>query len=414
MTPLSGCSDCTAVPGSSQEDFTFVSQYKKPILFGVRQLQKKQLPFVLQPMQNGTDTTPAIRLFHSASVVVVKKTIFRIGLSAILLITALLLPPTIYAQPRQVTSTPTAAEMPIIPEIDTAMKARLQEVLATGAAKGNRANVFIKVGDSITYSFEFLHGVGCGVQVLGEYSDLTATIDYFRSTSLPESYAVARQGDQEITHCAPTSNAFNRVSATSMVGWGAESALNPVDTTTHPECNDGEVALTCELRLLKPAIALIMFGTNHIGIGLDGEFQNKLTAVVDAVLAEGVIPVVSTIPPRLDQPNGAPLTEFVDEANRQIIAVTQDRQIPLWNYWLALQGPDVVNSGLKTDNVHPNTYLWDYNMAGSVNFTAEALNYGYNQRNLTALQVLATIKSVVIDDAPPPTPVIYLPIIHRS
>lgn len=340
-----------------------------------------------------------------------KNVLFRLGVA--LLVTMLILPRQSYAQSRQVTASPSVEEMPIIPVIDAAMKARLQEVLAAGAATGNRANVFIKVGDSITYSFEFLHGIGCGVEELAEYSDLAATIDYFRSTSFPESYAVARQGDQEITHCAPTSNAFNRVSAASMVGWGAESALNPVDPAAHPECNDGEIALTCELRLLKPGIALIMFGTNHIGIGLDGQFQDKLTAVVDALLAEGVIPIVSTIPPRLDQPNGAPLTEFVDEANRQIIAVAQDRQIPLWNYWRALQGPAMVNRGLKNDNVHPNTYQWDYNMEGSVNFTTDALNYGYNQRNLTALQVLDTLKTIVIDDAPT-TQAIYLPVIRRS
>lgn len=297
------------------------------------------------------------------------------------------------------TTSPT--ELPIVPLINATLKARLQTILADGQSKGNRANVFAKVGDSITYSFEYLHGVGCGVENLDSHTELAATIDYFRSTDFPEAYAVAREGEQQITHCPPASNAFNRVSAAAVVGWGAQNALEPVNTTVHPECNSGEIALDCELRLLKPAIVLIMFGTNHIGIGLDKNFQENLIQVVDRAIAQGVIPIVSTIPPRLDQPNEVPLTPFVDEANRQIIYVAQDRQIPLWNFWLALQSPTMVNQGLKTDNVHPNTYGWDFNMPGSVDFSMEGLRYGYNQRNLTALQVLTKLKTIVIDDGAP-------------
>lgn len=293
------------------------------------------------------------------------------------------------------------ADLPIIPTIDATLKARLQSILADGATKGNRANLFAKVGDSITYSFEYLHGVGCGVESLASYPELASTIDYFRSTTFPESYATAIEGEQQVTHCPPTSNAFNRVSAAAVVGWRAQNALEPVDTTVHPECNNGELALDCELRLLKPAFALIMFGTNHIGIGLDSTFQASLTDIVDAVIAQGVIPVLSTIPARLDQPNGVPLTPFVDEANRQIIAVAEERQVPLWNFWRALQDPTMVNQGLKTDNVHPNTFGWDFNMPGSVDFSTEGLRYGYNQRNLTALQTLAKLKTIVIDDGAP-------------
>lgn len=327
---------------------------------------------------------------------------------AVLLVAAVVLPVTIQARPQLRERSSTPAELPIIPTINAALKTRLQAILADGQIKGNRPNVFAKTGDSITYSFEYLHGIGCGVETLATYTDLTTTIAYFRSTAFPEAYAVAREGDRETTHCPPTSNAFNRVSAAAVVGWGAQNALEPVNTTVHPECNSGEIALDCELRLLKPAILLVMFGTNHIGIGLDTNFQTNLTRVVDRAIAAGVIPVVSTIPPRLDQPNGVPLTPFVDEANRQIIEVAEDRQIPLWNYWRALQDPTMVNQGLKTDNVHPNTFGWDFNLPGSVDFSAEGLRYGYNQRNLTALQLLAKLKAIVIDDGAPdgndPTP----------
>ncbi len=329
-----------------------------------------------------------------------KQLILVISLLCVLLFTTFRVQ-AINQPPVSLQSTTNPTDYPIVPLINAILKARLQMILADGQSKSNRANVFAKVGDSITYSFEYLHGIGCGVENLASHTDLAATIDYFRSTDFPEAYAVAREGEQQVTHCPPTSNAFNRVSAAAVVGWGAQNALEPVNITVHPECNTGEIALDCELRLLKPAIVLIMFGTNHIGIGLDTTFQTNLTRVVDAAITQGVIPVLSTIPPRLDQPNGAPLTQFVDEANRQIIAVAQDRQIPLWNFWLALQAPTMVNQGLKTDNVHPNTFGWDFNMPGSVDFSTEGLRYGYNQRNLTALQVLTKLKTIVIDDGAP-------------
>lgn len=291
-------------------------------------------------------------------------------------------------------------DYPMIPIIDAAAKTRLQAIFADGQTRGRQADVFIKVGDSSTYSNEFLHGVGCDVAVLGNYRDLAPTITHFRQKAFPAEYADFPE-EGTASYCPPTANAFNRVSAASGVGWTAADALKSVDTAKHPECTAGESALQCELRVLQPSIALIMFGTNNMWMVDNPSFRADIEDVVDATIAGGVIPVLSTIPPRLDLATGALLNSTVDAVNTVIITIAEERRIPLWNYWGALQGATIVHHGVKADGVHPNTYQSDYNVVNAVNFTSEGLRYGYNQRNLTALQILAELKRIVIDDGVP-------------
>ncbi len=306
-------------------------------------------------------------------------------------------------------------DYPILPVIHSSLKLRLQTILAAGQAQGNHLNVFAKVGDSITFSGEFLHGIGCTQEELAGYGNLATTIDYFRNTTFPESYSYFRDGASPYAYCSPYSNAFNRVSAASVVGWTAADALKPVNGLIHPECNEGELALHCELRVMQPSVALIMFGTNNMWAVSLPYFRADIERLIDETIALGVIPVVSTIPPRIAMPDGTPLIAEVAAANNIIIQIAEERQIPLWNYWGALQAPNMVNQGLKTDGTHPNTYLVDYNITNAVDFSTEGLRYGYNQRNLTAVQLLDKIKRIVIDDglpdsdAPLPTATVTAP-----
>ena len=92
-----------------------------------------------------------------------------------------------------------------------------------------------------------------------------------------------------------------------------------------------------------------------------------------------------------------PLAEKAAAYNRQVFDIAQSTGSPLWNYWLALQDPSVINQGISADGVHPSIYM---NELGA-DFTTTGLRYGYNQRNLTAVQVLEAIKRIVIDDGAP-------------
>src|SRR6185369_16475529 len=51
-----------------------------------------------------------------------------------------------------------SSQLPIVPNLDDATLSRLRTIFTDGQAKGNRADVFAKVGDSITESQSFLSG----------------------------------------------------------------------------------------------------------------------------------------------------------------------------------------------------------------------------------------------------------------
>jgi hypothetical protein len=106
-----------------------------------------------------------------------------------------------------------------------------------------------------------------------------------------------------------------------------------------------------------------------------------------------VIPVLSTIPPRIDR---AVMEARVRRFNEVVAQVGAEQQVPVWNYWLALQTPDIVNAGLYRDGIHLNSFRGTH----PGNFSPEALRYGYNVRNLTALQVLDKLRRVVFEDGP--------------
>jgi len=286
------------------------------------------------------------------------------------------------------------ANPPIIPIITAADKERLRIIYLAGQAAGNHAAVFAKVGDSMTWlSFFLKDEIGCGVDRMDRYDYLLPTVEYLRATAFPADYTDVWCG---------VANAYTRSSVTAVHSWTSADALDPARLDPVPfDCSAPyDTPLKCELHLIKPSIALIMYGTNDLFFFNDLEmFRANLTQIVADVLNAGVIPVLSTIPPRFDTPEwGARVPMY----NQIIIEVAQVQRVPLWNYWLALQDLTLVNHGIGADGVHPNYSLdgagGDY---GAAIFTPEGLRYGFNLRNLTAIQVLDKLKRVVIDDGAP-------------
>ena len=89
----------------------------------------------------------------------------------------------------------------------------------------------------------------------------------------------------------PNGRGANPFAASSLAahnGWGTTSALDPANADP-AVCRPGETPIECEYRLVKPAVALIMFGTNDSG-GLPlAEFRANLDAIVRISLRMGVI-----------------------------------------------------------------------------------------------------------------------------
>lgn len=269
-------------------------------------------------------------------------------------------------------------------EIVSGVTSTARQIFLYGRAQGNSAHTFTRVGDSITASPYFLTQIGNGAYNLGEYGYLGGAIGFFSGPN------------------GRGANPFSAGSIAAHNGWSTESVLSP--SLADPGiCRSGETPLECEYRVVKPSVALIMFGTNDSGGMPTATFSAYLNRIVQISIDMGVIPVLSTIPPK----HYNPVTDVrVPEFNQVIISTARAYDVPLWNYWLAMS--QIPGEGLDSDGVHPSIPP----SGSSVIFDATHLQYGYTVRNLTALQVLYTLWQQVLYDgdnapiatAPPPPP----------
>jgi LysM repeat protein len=236
-----------------------------------------------------------------------------------------------------------------------------RQIFLRGQSLGNRADVFSKVGDSITASPAFLYPVGVGGLHLNEYAYLQPVVAYFSQTM------------------ARTHNSFANTSLAADAGWTSADLLNPARALSGI-CQTGESPLVCEYRVTRPALALIMVGTNDAAQGIDSAtYRANLQTIVQTSGSMGVIPVLSTLPDNLADPYA---NSRIAEFNGVIAGVAGAYGLPLWDYGRAMQ--DLPNRGLSPDGVHPS------NPADGETgvFTAENLKNGYTLRNLTALMIL--------------------------
>jgi uncharacterized protein YraI len=255
-------------------------------------------------------------------------------------------------------------------DVVTGVSSHSRQIFLDGRAKGNSAYTFTRVGDSITASPYFLTGIGSAGYSLGQYGYLQGAINFFSGPN------------------GRGANPFAAASIAARNGWSTESVLSP-GLADPGVCRSGETPLECEYRLVKPSVALIMFGTNDSGGMPSGTFAANLNRIVEISINMGVIPVLSTIPPK--HYNSA-TDGRVPEFNQIIISTARTYDVPLWNYWSVMS--QLPGEGLAGDGVHPSIPPSGL----SVVLDANNLQYGYAVRNLTALQVLYTLWQQVLYD----------------
>ena len=251
-------------------------------------------------------------------------------------------PPTLTLQP---TSTPTFnperwTDLPVVPLLSE----RVKEIYLFGLEIGNRPNAFSKVGDCGSTPSWFLGDFDRGPRFynLGEYTHLQTVIDYYRGS-------------------------FERTSLAALAGYNTSSVLTPL-WSNKEFCKNDEAPLACEYRLHRPSIALITLGANDV-YHIDS-FEPQLRKIIEYSIAQGVIPVLATKPDNLEKDH---------RINRITAQLAIEYQIPLWNYWKAVQ--PLPNHALQEDGVHITFAANDF--SNPLNMQA-----GWPIRNLTALQVL--------------------------
>jgi len=253
--------------------------------------------------------------------------------------------------------------LPVVPELSDAVRANLRDAFTRGRAAGLQPDVFSKLGDCMTENAHFLIPFGDGDFDLGPHSDLASVVARFSRTP-------ARAGKPW------TQNSFG---TPSLAAAGGFNIAAPLDATwSNPEwCGGAESPLACELRVARPSILVIMFGTNDVAATSPADFDFYLRTLVHDALDAGVVPLLSTFPMRPEDPEKTLLF------NRIIVAAAREYQVPVMNLFRALET-------LPGRGVDPNdTIHLSVPPDGRTDILDdEHLRFGFPMRNLVTLQAL--------------------------
>ncbi|MCC6747142.1 MAG: SGNH/GDSL hydrolase family protein [Deltaproteobacteria bacterium] len=247
----------------------------------------------------------------------------------------------------------------VLSPLTPAVVAELRAIAARGAW---RDDVFAKVGDSQSYSRHFM---GCFDDpnepvVLDHYAHLEPAVTYFRG------------GDADGTSPFARRSLATKIGRT--VGWALRGATPaPIEQ---------------ELAAIHPRYALIMYGTNDSSSTNFGLYARDLLALVDGLAQKGVVPIVTTVPRRKDNPDA---DARVHTYNAVMRAVAQLRKVPLVDLWRAVEGMRFA--------LFPDEGIHLYSYFDPCDFTRVGLSYGLNVRNLRTLEILAQVKAVLVDGA---------------
>ena len=232
---------------------------------------------------------------------------------------------------------------PVIPVVSGTAR----ELYQRGQVKGNNPHAFSKIGDGeiSTAWFFTAFDLSPGDYDLGPYQDLRSVIAYFEGS-------------------------FGRIGMAARRGFNTQKILDPV-LSDASLCETGESPLTCELRLHRPAFAILSLGTNQVW--KPDEFEAGMRQMLATLLVQNVVPILSTKGDNLEGDH---------RINRIIACLAQEYEVPLWNFWSAIQ--PLPNHGLQPDLEHLTYGVTEFG-------DAHAMQSAWTIRNLTALQALDAV-----------------------
>lgn len=234
-------------------------------------------------------------------------------------------------------------EWPVVPTVSPSMIS----VYRNGQEIGRNPGNFSKIGDCQNVDTYFL-GVfdRPGEYHLDEYAYLQPAIDHF-------------------------SGSWSRTSLAVRGGMNVLSQLSPY-WADQEQCGKTESPLACEIRVHNPIIVIISLET-WWGQQPAEDYEDAMRLVVEYVLSQGIVPILTTKADNLEGDHSI---------NAAIARVAYDYDIPLWNFWAAVQ--PLPGHGLTEDGFHL-TYAQP--------FFDDPLRMenAWPWRNLTALQTIDTI-----------------------
>ena len=242
-------------------------------------------------------------------------------------------------------------QMPAVPvDISNSMR----EVYQRGLETGNDPKRFSVIGDCQNVSSYFLSIFDRpGEFSLGEeYAYLQPTIDYYQDS-------------------------FSRQSLAVKGGFNVAAILSPLRADPK-SCNKNESPLDCELRTWKPSVVFVSMET-WWSEKPEEEYDKYMRRVIERILEAGAVPIIATKADNLEGDH---------DINATIAQIAYDYDIPLWNFWAAIQ--PLPNHGLWQDGFH-------LTFARSFFDDPVRMKNAWPWRNLTALQTLDIVRRGLMD-----------------
>jgi LysM repeat protein len=236
---------------------------------------------------------------------------------------------------------------------------RAQEIFRLGQSMGNHANVFAVIGDSNSASNLYLGPFDDGYYDLGNYGYLQDTITYFKGS-------------------------FTYTSVAAIVGFDTLKLMDPARADAS-KCEAGESPLLCEYRRKRPAVALILIGTNDT---MNWQhFEANLRPIIEATIAQGIVPVLFTKGDDLESTKYQAPAGYMNDIIKRL---SREYNVPLLDlHQVTVKLP---NGGFGSDGFHFNVPP----DGRTAFFTGDHMNYGYTIRNLTALQMLDAVRRLIL------------------
>jgi endonuclease YncB( thermonuclease family) len=189
-------------------------------------------------------------------------------------------------------------DWPVVPEISDFSKL----VYTTGLAVGTDPHAFSVIGDCQSLPNRFLARVDWDSFTLPTgYEYLQSTVDWFAG-EYSRDFVTVRDSATVATMFSPLWADSNR-------------------------CRPNETPLECEFRLNNPSVVLISLGTNWQTRSVE-EFERYLRDIVEFSINHNVLPIIAT---------KADATASDYPLNHAMARVAYDFDIPLWNFWSAVQ-----------------------------------------------------------------------------
>jgi hypothetical protein len=241
-----------------------------------------------------------------------------------------------------------------MPAVPTGVSDAMRAVYERGLQMGNDPKRFSVIGDCQNVSSYFLAVFDKpGEFSLGEkYTYLQPTIDHYQGS-------------------------FSRHSLAVKGGFNVAAILSPLRADPK-SCNKNESPLDCELRTWRPSVVFVSMETWWSERPAE-EYDKYMRRVIDRILETGAVPIIATKADNLEGNHAI---------NATIAQIAYDYDIPLWNFWAAVQ--PLPNYGLSDDHFH---------LTFARNFFDDRVRMksAWPWRNLTALQTLDIVRRGLMD-----------------